>query len=228
MIFAALLVFVLIGVGIVGFYWYQGAHYISTEDARVAANVVSVTPEISGRILAWTVREGDRVQAGDIIGRQDLGATMTSAAINPQTMANIGGILAEKAQFKAPITGQVVQSSAVVGQMVSPGVSLAVIADTDNLYVSSNIKEEEIGKVRIGQEVEVHLDAFPERGFRGQVETVGRATASTFSLLPSQNSGGNFTKVSQVIPVKIHLFDTSGSGLMVGMNASFRISIGGT
>jgi multidrug resistance efflux pump len=186
---------------------------------------VPVTPEIAGRILEWQVREGDRVTAGDIIGRQDLGTSLTSAAINPTSMANLGGVLAEKAQFKAPISGQVIQSTAQVGQMVSPGVTLAVIADTDSLYVSSNIKEGEIGLVKLGQEVLVKVDAFPDRTFRGQVENIGRATVATFSLLGGGSSSGNFTKVTQVIPVKIHLFDTGGTGLMVGMNATIRISI---
>jgi multidrug resistance efflux pump len=79
--------------------------------------------------------------------------------------------------------------------------------------------------VKLGQEVLVKVDAFPDKSFRGQVENIGRATASTFSLLPASNSGGNFTKVTQVIPVKIHLFDTGSAGLMVGMNAAIRISL---
>ncbi len=51
--------------GIGGYYWYRGSRFIITDDARVAANVVSVGPEIAGRLLEWRVREGDRVSAGD-------------------------------------------------------------------------------------------------------------------------------------------------------------------
>ena len=59
----------------------------------------------------------------------------------------------------------------------------------------------------------------------GRVETIGRATASTFSLLPSQNSGGNYTKVTQIVPIKIHLLDTLDKPLLVGMNTSIRIQL---
>ena len=59
--------------------------------------------------------------------------------------------------------------------------------------------------------------------FHGRVETIGRATASTFSLLPTQNSGGNYTKVTQIIPIKIHLLDTLDKPLLVGMNTTIHI-----
>ncbi len=224
-ILIALLVMLAGGGGIVSYYWYMGQRFVSTEDSRLAANVVAVSPEIAGRILSWNIREGDIVRAGDIIGRQDLGAALTNAAINPQSLVNLGGVMAEKAQFKAPINGQVIQSNAIIGQMAAPGQSLAIIADTDNLYVSANIKEDVIQKIHVGEEVEVKVDAFPDRTFRGQVENIGRATASTFSLLGSASSSGNFTKVAQVIPIRIHLSATDGAALMVGMNTSIRITV---
>ena len=72
------------------------------------------------------------------------------------------------------------------------------------------------------------MDAFPGRTFHGRVQTIGRATASTFSLLPAQNSGGNYTKVVQVIPIKVSILDQGDARLMVGMNASIRIAINET
>ena len=224
-IFMALGFFVIVVVGIVGYYWVEGIFYVATDDARVAANTVAISPEINGRILEWQVREGDMVQTGDLLGRQDLATLLTSAAVNPLAMSNTGGVLAEKAQFKSPISGQVIQSNAVVGQMASPGQTLAVIADTEHLFISANIKEEEIHKVQIGQEVDVSIDALPGQVFRGQVQSLDRATASTFSLLPSQNSSGNYTKVSQIIAIKIHLVDTGTQSLLVGMNAGIRIHV---
>lgn len=224
-IFMALGFFVIAVLGIVGYYWVEGIFYVSTDDARVGANTVAINPEINGRILEWQVHEGDMVQTGDLLGRQDLATVLTNATINPQTMTNTGGVMAEKAQFKAPISGQIIQSNAVVGQMASPGQTLAVIADTDHIYVSANIKEEEIHKVHIGQEVDVSIDALPGQVFRGQVQSLDRATASTFSLLPSQNSSGNYTKVSQIIAIKIHLVDTGTESLLIGMNAGIRIHV---
>jgi len=218
---AGLLVLTLLG--IVGWYWYQGDHYVTTEDARVAADLVVISPEISGKIIEWNVKEGDRVRAGDVLGRQDLGTILNTGVIDASTLGTVGSIAAEKASIKSPISGQVIRSSGVLGLMAVPGTNLAVVANTDQLYVSANIEEDRIGRVQIGQTVEMNIDAFPWLTFQGRVETIGRATASTFSLLPVQNTGGNYTKVTQIIPIKIHLLDTLDKPLLVGMNTSIRI-----
>ena len=213
---------------IVGIYAVQGARYVRTDDARISADVVSVSPEIPGKLLEWRVKEGDMVAKDDVLGRQDLGAALTSGALNPQAMGSVAGVAAEKAVLKAPIAGQVILSTAVVGELAAPGMSLAMIADTENLYVSANVKEGDIARVKIGQPVDLTVDAFRGRTFHGRVQTIGRATASTFSLLPAQNSGGNYTKVVQVIPIKVSILDAGDSRLMVGMNATIKISVQGT
>jgi multidrug resistance efflux pump len=224
-IIAVLAVAALAVAGIVGYYAFEGARYVATDDARVAADMVSVSPEIPGKLLEWRVKEGDMVAKDDVLGRQDLGTALTSGALNPQAMGSVAGVAAEKAVLKAPIAGQVILSTAVVGEMAVPGMSLAMIADTGNLYVSANVKEGDIARVRIGQPVVLTVDAFRGRTFHGRVQTIGRATASTFSLLPAQNSGGNYTKVIQVIPIKVSILDQGNARLMVGMNATIRISV---
>ncbi|HVP18854.1 MAG TPA: HlyD family efflux transporter periplasmic adaptor subunit [Spirochaetia bacterium] len=211
--------------GIIGYYWYEGYRYVSTDDARVAANVVSVNPEIAGKILEWRVKEGDVVQKDDVLGRQDLGAALTSGALNPQSLGAVAGVAAEKAVLRAPIAGQVILSTAVVGEMATPGMSLAVIADTDGLYISANIKEGDIARVKTGLPVDFWVDAFHGRLFHGRVETIGRATSSTFSLLPAQNGGGNYTKVIQVIPIKVSILDAGNARLMIGMNSYIKIHV---
>src|SRR6516225_2151375 len=116
---------------IVVFYWYEGDNFVTTEDARVSANLVTISPEINGKIVEWNVKEGDMVRAGDVLGRQDLSAVLSSGAINTATMNTISSIAAEKASIKSPISGQVIKSSAVIGQMAVPGTNLAVVADTE-------------------------------------------------------------------------------------------------
>ena len=88
---------------IVGYYAYEGARYVATDDARIAADVVSVSPEIVGKLLEWRVKEGDSVGKDDVLGRQDLGSALTSGALSPQTMGSVAGVAAEKAVLKAPI-----------------------------------------------------------------------------------------------------------------------------
>ena len=210
---------------IVGYYWFEGTRYVKTDDARVASNVVAVTPEIPGKLLEWKIKEGDTVAVGDVLGRQDLGSALTSGALNPQGLGAVAGVFAEKAALRAPIAGQVIRSTAVVGQMAAPGMSLAIIGDVEGLYVSANIKEGSIARVKTGQLVDLSIDAFPGRGFHGRVESLGRATASTFSLLPTQGGGGNYTKVVQVVPIKIAIMDQGDARIMIGMNATIRIHL---
>jgi multidrug resistance efflux pump len=224
-IILVLAVAVAVTVGIVAYYWYQGSRYVATDDSRIASNVVAVSPEILGKVVEWRVKEGDTVQKDDILGRQDLGSALTSGALNPQTMGSVAGVVAEKAVLKAPIAGQVILSTAVVGEMAAPGMSLAVIADTDGLYISANIKEGDIARVKIGQPVDVAIDAFRGKRFHGRVETIGRATSSTFSLLPAQSGSGNYTKVIQVIPIKVNVIDQGDARFMIGMNAAIKIHV---
>ena len=182
---------------IVGYYAYEGSHYVYTDDARVASNVVAVTPEIPGKILEWRVSEGDQVEAGELLGRQDLGSALTSGNLSPQTLGAVAGVFAEKASIKAPISGEVIQSNAVVGEMAAPGMSLAVLADMKGLYVAANIKEGDIAAVRIGQDVAITIDAFHGRKFLGRVDSIGRATSSTFSLLAAQSGAATTRKSSK-------------------------------
>lgn len=216
----------LLGAGaIAGYYFYQGVNYVTTEDARVTADMVTVTPEIAGRLVEWNVKESDRVKAGQLLGRQDLASVLTSSSAAPQALGTAAGVMASKAEIRSPISGEVLQSKAVVGALVSPGTPLAVVADTDHAYISANIKETRIDRVKVGQRVDVKLDAYPGRVFSGRVASIGRATTSVFSLLPSQNSGENYIKVTQVIPVKIVLTDAGDIKLMPGMSATVKIYI---
>ena len=82
-----------------------------------------------------------------------------------------------------------------------------------------------IAEIKIGQAVEVYIDAFRGHRFTGRIDSIGRATASTFSLLPSQGGGGNYTKVIQVVPIKIVVMDPGDARLMIGMNASIKIHL---
>ncbi|WP_407799091.1 HlyD family efflux transporter periplasmic adaptor subunit, partial [Staphylococcus aureus] len=74
----------------------------------------------------------------------------------------------------------------------------------DELYITANVDETDLGDVEKGKKVDVKIDGQDSK-MKGKVEQVGKATASSFSLMPSSNSDGNYTKVSQVVPVKISL-----------------------
>ena len=146
----ALVVIAAGALGIVGFYAYKNKYYVSTDDARVTAELVTISPQLAGSIQSWQVKEGDTVRMGDVLGRQDLGTALTSGALSPQTLGTVGGVIAEKALLRAPINGEVIKSNALVGEMAAPGMVLAIIADTDHIYISANIKEGSIMRIKTG------------------------------------------------------------------------------
>lgn len=220
---AVLALGILGGAGIAYFYHAQGARFVRTEDARVAADMVLVIPQVAGRLREWTVEEGGRVEAGQVLGTVDPG--LASGAVAGQGSA-APAVAADRLNIRAPSAGLVIRATAVAGATVAPGQPLAYLADPDRFYVAANIEETRIGRVRPGQVVDVRLDAYPDVVLEGRVRSVGLATASTFSLLPAQNVSGGFTKVTQRIPVKIDLPAAMGVRLMPGLSASVRIHTG--
>lgn len=222
---AILILFILGGGGIAAYYWYEGSYYVATDDARIAANTVNVTPQIPGRITSWDVAEGDKVQTGATLGWQDTNAVASSSGISTSALNQTGSLTVSKAEIVSPISGQVIKSSVQTGQLVSPGQTLAVVADTKDLYVSANIEETKIDKLHVGQTVEITIDALSGRQFIGKVDEIGKATLSTFSVIPVQSSNGNFTKITQVIPVKIRFPIDPKLALSPGMSVEVKIHI---
>lgn len=219
-------VVVLMGIGAAGigyYYYYQGEHYIKTEDARVAGDLMAITPEFAGKIISWNVEAGDAVKAGQTLGMLDTSTAAGSLAASLATVPGIMASLTEKANIVTPITGTVIQSNAKVGQMASQAMPLAVVADLGRVYISANIDETRFHRLHPGDSVIIKVDAFPNKVYQGRVDSIGQATASTFSILPTQNTSGNYTKVVQRIPVKINLEGNITERLLPGMNAYVKI-----
>jgi multidrug resistance efflux pump len=193
-------------------YWYNSSHYVDTEDARVDGTIVKVSPQISGRISEMNVAEGDSIKEGAIIARQ------VDYQLTP-------GLNLDLSVVKSPITGTVIKKIGNVGEVGAPGSPIVMVADLKSLYITANIEETELHKVKPGQDVDFTIDSIPGFDFSGKVISIGDATVSTFSLLPAQNSSGNFTKVVQRVPVKISIKDYQGQRLLPGMNAVVRIYI---
>ena len=104
----------------------------------------------------------------------------------------------------APVGGLVGRRSIEVGQRVQPGQLLLNIAPLDDLWVTANFKETQLGKMRSGQRVSVKVDAL-DRSFNGTVESIAASTGDRASVLPAENATGNYVKVVQRLPVRIRL-----------------------
>lgn len=212
-LYLILAVIIAAGGGIGYYYWYQGAHYVKTEDARVAGDIYRVMPRISGKITSLQIAEGDNVVADQIVGQQDT--------------LNLTNNMLDNATLRSPITGKVIKTLAKEGEVVAPGQAVAMVIDDSKLYVSANIEETEIKRVKVGEKVDITVDAYSDKHLTGHVKEIGEATNSTFSLLPATNTSGNFTKVTQRIPVKIAIDDTNGAPISAGMNAVIKIIVSG-
>lgn len=213
------------GGGIVTYYNYQNTHYVITDNAQVISDLIKIYPQIQGKISNWNVKEGDIVKADQLLANQDMEASVKSSVMNSQTLNSDADSFITKAEIKSPISGRVVQISAAVGQMVGTSTNIAVISDTSNFYVNANIKEVDIANVRVGQKVEITIDAFGKKVFTGCVDSIKPAAQSVFSLIPAQNASGNYTKVTELIPLKISIVNDANVTLMPGMNANVKIYI---
>ncbi|MFT3743640.1 MAG: efflux RND transporter periplasmic adaptor subunit [Pyrinomonadaceae bacterium] len=106
----------------------------------------------------------------------------------------------------APEDGYVTRKTIEEGQLVQVGTPLMAISQADELWVVANFKETQLENMKIGQGVDIKMDAYPNESFHGKVESFQVGTGSRFSVLPAENATGNYVKVVQRIPVKI-VFD---------------------
>jgi membrane fusion protein (multidrug efflux system) len=128
----------------------------------------------------------------------------------------------EHTAIKSPIAGSVVKVAALNGQNVSPGTSLFTIVNPERIWVLANIEEKKVARIHIGNKVDIVVDAYPGLVFTGQVEEIGGATQSSFSILPTENTSGNYTKVAQRLPIKISVAQQDNK-LKPGMSAVVTI-----
>lgn len=114
-------------------------------------------------------------------------------------------------RIAAPVAGRVARRQVEPGQLVQPGQPLlSVIADTA-VWITANFKETQLADLRVGQPVEVEVDAYPDCTAVARVESISGATGSKFALLPPDNATGNYTKVVQRVPVRMTVVEGCGA-----------------
>ncbi len=134
-------------------------------------------------------------------------ANSTSARLEQaRTALELAELNVERTTLRAPVSGIVSERTVEVGQIVQRGEPLLAIVSLSDVWITANFKENQITNMRPGQKVAIHVDAYPGRTFQGKVDSLAAATGARFSLLPPENSTGNFVKVVQRVPVKI-VFD---------------------
>ncbi|WP_069266025.1 HlyD family secretion protein [Paraburkholderia nodosa] len=126
---------------------------------------------------------------------------------------------------KSALAGRVGDRTVRVGQYVQPGTRMLTVVPVERTYLTANFKETQIGRMRAGQPVELHVDALPGHTLHGVVDSFSPGTGAQFALLPPENATGNFTKIVQRVPVRIRL-DTgpeTRSVLLPGMSVTVDV-----
>ena len=125
---------------------------------------------------------------------------------------------------KSPINGVIDKTFVNVGEYVTPGQRLLLVHNPAGIWVEANVKETVVSKLSVGQSVNIHVDAYPDEAFIGTVANIGSAATSQFALLPTPNPSGNFTKITQRMPIRITI-EKPDPRLRPGMMVEVKIAI---
>lgn len=127
--------------------------------------------------------------------------------------------------ISAPVSGRIGKKSIEPGQFIQVSQPLMTIVDNNTFWVVANFKETQVQHLHAGMEAELTIDAFPKEKMKGKIISISESTGAKTSLLPPDNSSGNFVKVTQRIPVKIAITDLAKYKSMLRAGMSLEVSI---
>ena len=173
--------------------------------------------------------QGVRSRATLSRGEQVLGhgLSLNKAAIYvAQAQIKLARLNLSYTVITATADGVVGKKNIHVGQLVQPGQAMVDIVDNSELWVVANYRETQLPGISLGAKVSIKADAVPDVEFEGTVERISAATGSAFSVIPQDNATGNFVKVEQRIPVRIHLEGDKSkfAKLRAGMNVECTVN----
>jgi multidrug resistance efflux pump len=202
MVIAAAIVILLAGLGIAGYFIYEGSFYYQTDNAMVDAVIYQLTANASGQLVIMNISQGDEVKAGQVLAQVEKGPYVRS-----------------------PVDGTVTDVKMQKGDYVTASDVILVVVKTSDMYITANVEETNILKIRVGQSVSVSLDAYG-RSFDGYVEEVNTVTSTKLAgSATSFTTSGTYTKITQLIPIKIKLLDNVDLVNIIGTNATVKIRI---
>jgi membrane fusion protein (multidrug efflux system) len=152
-----------------------------------------------------------------------------SAITTSQAQIDVINTQLRNCRLYAPCNGIVAKRWLLAGDIANPGQSVFTLNNNSKFWVMVYLEETKIGKLHLGEDAIFSIDAYPDVTFGGKIFLVGSTTASQFSLIPASNASGNFTKVTQRVPLKISIDKVvTGENLdafrfMTGMSAIVKI-----
>jgi membrane fusion protein (multidrug efflux system) len=125
--------------------------------------------------------------------------------------------------IRAPYSGRLGRKNILEGQQIQPGQPLVSIINERVKWITANYKETQVAGMYVGQPVEIRVDAIDGKVFKGKIMAIAGSTGARFSLLPPDNSTGNFVKIIQRVPVKIEFVDEYTGNVVPGMNVTVAV-----
>jgi membrane fusion protein (multidrug efflux system) len=209
---------------------------VNAQQARLSQSHSDLTAAQAGLTSAQAARQQAQARlsgASTVTEQVSAAEAGKAAALAKEEQAKAAleaaKIALSRTKLFAPVAGVISRRNVQLGQQVSPGQPLLAIIPDAVPWVVANLKETQLGDVRVGQKAEITVDAIPGTVFTGKVESIAAGTGSVFALLPPENATGNFTKVVQRVPVKIVLDpgQSHTERLRAGLSVSVAISTRG-
>src|SRR5437763_808681 len=209
-----------------GWYWWtEWRHLQSTDDAYIQSDISLISPKIEGYIKEVRAKDNQPIAAGEVlfvIDDRDLAAKLAQAEAAVATAEAAVDTYESRLdlqravidQAKAEVTAAEAEKARTERDYQRYKQLLSLVPLT-GVYITANFKETQLTRMRVGQEADIFVDAYPERPLAGRVESFAPASGAQFSLLPPDNATGNFTKIVQRVPVRIAVpADASVAGLL--------------
>jgi membrane fusion protein (multidrug efflux system) len=181
--------------------------------------------DVAIREIQVTERALDQIRAR-LGGDLDRPVTEQAAYLAAKATRDAAALDLEHTVVRAPFAG-IASKVPTSGQYVQPGAPVMTIVANSDMWIEANFKETDLTHVAAGQPVEISLDTYPGRRWRGRVESISQATGAEFSVIPAQNATGNWVKVTQRIPVRVAIeMSSEDPELRAGMSAIVDIDTG--
>jgi len=181
--------------------------------------------DFNGKQAALDAANAAKVSAErqiDVLNAQKIGATAQLDQAKAQKDRADADL--QRTELRATVDGRVTKLTAAVGALAAPGQAIMIVVPLD-IWVTANFKESQLADMRVGQPVDIRIDAFGGRILPGQVNSVQAGSGTAFSLLPAENATGNYVKVVQRVPVKITFNERPDVELGPGMSVVPTVTV---
>lgn len=196
--------------------------WVSPQRAQTARSAQQQAAAGVGQAQAALEAERRAAQSLGSAREQSLAQAAAARAAADQTRIDLS-----RTEIRAPVAGVVGARAVRIGQYVRPGGALMSIVPLADAYVVANFKETQVSRLRIGQPVEIHADAFGKETIKGRIASFAPATGAEFALIPVENAVGNFTKIAQRLPVRIAIDRNQAlaGGLRPGLSLKVKVDV---